>query len=100
VVPTATSRSSPTPSLFGCENDPLVIFSRLPPNAKQIWVNKATEIVLERSKSQTWEYLAEEELLEDTNVELFKVCAKSIERFNAKHQNYATKWELSNNMCN
>jgi hypothetical protein len=70
-----------------------VIFSRLPPNAKQIWVNKATEI-LERSKSQTWEYLAEEELLEDTNVELFKVCAKSIEHFNAKHQNYATKWEL------
>jgi hypothetical protein len=65
----------------------------LPPNAKQIWVNKATEI-LERSKSQTWEYLAEEELLEDTNVELFKVCAKSIEHFNAKHQNYATKWEL------
>jgi hypothetical protein len=84
---------SSTRPCFGCENDPLVIFSRLPPNAKQIWVNKATEI-LERSKSQTWEYLAEEELLEDTNVELFKVCAKSIERFNAKHQNYATKWEL------
>ncbi|KAK2426172.1 hypothetical protein QL285_024870 [Trifolium repens] len=84
---------SSTRPCFGCENDPLVIFSRLSPNAKQIWVNKATEI-LERSKSQTWEYLAEEELLEDTNVELFKVCAKSIEHFNAKHQNYATKWEL------
>ncbi|KAK2426173.1 hypothetical protein QL285_024870 [Trifolium repens] len=73
---------SSTRPCFGCENDPLVIFSRLSPNAKQIWVNKATEI-LERSKSQTWEYLAEEELLEDTNVELFKKhlsCAMTLHR--------------------